>query len=248
MRKTEHFLLLTWLLTTGLVVVGAWVIVDQGLLAYLLATDRSYVSLLVIGMYLLGLGHSFLCTRDLSLELNRIAAAECVLGSGALLAPLRVVDGRLDAGGAVLPEGFLSGYVRDLIQSRRTGSAGNTETQEAGADLLEAAALRLRSRHEFGWYLIDLMLKVGFVGTLIGFIWMLASVSQHEIIDATSMQGILKEMSFGMSTALNTTLSSLVAGILLSLPYYLLGRGTEELLETTVRLTRAEILPRLAAA
>jgi hypothetical protein len=39
-----------------------------------------------------------------------------------------------------------------------------------------------------------------------------------------------------------------VAGILLSLPYYLLGRGLEELLETTVRLTRAEILPRLGAA
>jgi hypothetical protein len=62
------------------------------------------------------------------------------------------------------------------------------------------------------------------------------------------MQGILKEMSFGMSTALNTTLSSLVAGILLSFPYYLLGRGLEELLETTVRLARAEVLPRLNAA
>ena len=62
------------------------------------------------------------------------------------------------------------------------------------------------------------------------------------------MQTILREMSFGMSTALNTTLSSLVGGILLSVPYYLLGRGLEELLETTVRLTRVEILPRLAAA
>jgi len=247
MRKTEHFLLLTWLLTTGLVAVGAWVVVDQGLLAYLIATDRSFVSVIVIGMYLVGVGHSFLCTRDLSLELNRIAAAERVLGSDTV-APIRLVDGRLDTGGAALPEGFLSNYVRDLLRSGRSEGEQKADTQDAGADLLEAAAARLRSRYEFGWFLIDLMLKVGFVGTLIGFIWMLASVSQHEIIDATSMQGILKEMSFGMSTALNTTLSSLLAGILLSFPYYLLGRGLEELLETTVRLARAEVLPRLAAA
>jgi hypothetical protein len=148
----------------------------------------------------------------------------------------------------VLPQGFLSDYVSDLLRSQGAQPPSAADSSEAGADLLEAAAARLRSRHEFGWFLIDLMLKVGFVGTLIGFIWMLASVSQHEVIDATSMQGILKEMSFGMSTALNTTLSSLVGGILLSFPYYLLGRGLEELLETTVRLTRAELLPRLALA
>jgi hypothetical protein len=198
-------------------------------------------------MYLVGLGHSLLCTRDLSLELNRIGEAERIL-TAAAAAPLRLAEGRLSIGdGNPLPVGFLADYVRDLMRSQGAKPAG-PDAGEAGADLLEAAAARLRSRHEFGWFLIDLTIKVGFVGTLIGFIWMLASVSQHEIIDATSMQGILKEMSFGMSTALNTTLSSLVAGILLSFPYYLLGRGLEELLETTVRLARAEVLPRLSAA
>jgi biopolymer transport protein ExbB/TolQ len=164
------------------------------------------------------------------------------------MTPLQLVDGGLKAGEAALPPGFLSEYVDNLLRSQRAQPKAGADAAEAGTDLLEAAAARLRGRHEFGWFWIDLTIKVGFVGTLIGFIWMLASVSQHEIIDATSMQGILKEMSFGMSTALNTTLSSLVAGILLSFPYYLLGRGLEELLETTVRLTRAEVLPRLAAA
>lgn len=246
MRKTEHFLLLTWMLTTGLVFVGAYVLVDQGLLSYLIATDRSYVSVVVIAMYLVGLGHSLARTWNVSCELNWTAQAELMLTSQADT-PIRLVDGGLACGGAVLPRGFLSAYGVDLMNTRSARHA-EVDAAEAGGDLLEAYSVKWRGENEFGWFLIDLMLKVGFLGTLVGFIWMLASVSQHAVIDASSMQTILKEMSFGMSTALNTTLSSLVGGILLSLPYYLLGRGLDELLETTVRLTRVEILPRLAAA
>ena len=93
--------------------------------------------------------------------------------------------------------------------------------------------------------MIDLMLKIGFLGTLIGFIWMLSSVSRHAVIDAATMQNVLKDMSYGMSIALNTTLTSLVTGTLLSAPYYLLSRGLDELVELTVRLTQVEVLPRL---
>ena len=246
MRRTEHFLLLSWLLVTGLIFVGTWVLIDQGLLGYFIATDRSYVSIIVMAMYLTGLGHSLVRTWALSWELNWTAQAEQVLKAQAG-APIRLVDGSLACGDGMLPRGFLSSYVIDLINTRRVHQS-ELDGAEIGADLLEAHAARWRSENEFGWFLIDLMLKVGFLGTLVGFIWMLASVSQHPLVDATSMQTILREMSFGMSTALNTTLSSLAGGILLSLPYYLLGRGLEELFETTVRLTRVEILPRLAAA
>lgn len=246
MRNTEHFLLLSWLLITGLVFVGTWVLVDQGLLGYLIATDRSFVSVVVIAMYLVGLGHSLARTWSLSCELNWMAQAEQVLKSRAG-APLSLVDGSLACGDGILPRGFLSTYVIELMNTRRA-HLPELDGAETGADLLEAHSVRWRGENEFGWFLIDLMLKVGFLGTLVGFIWMLASVSQHPLVDATSMQTILREMSFGMSTALNTTLSSLAGGILLSLPYYLLGRGLEELFETTVRLTRVEILPRLAAA
>ena len=75
---------------------------------------------------------------------------------------------------------------------------------------------------------------------------MLGSVSQQELLDASMMQRVLKQMSFGMSTALNTTLVSLVGGILLSIPYYLLGRGLDKLLEDTIHITEVQIWPRLA--
>jgi hypothetical protein len=247
LRRTEHSLLLVWLLITGVVAVAAWVCVDRGLLAHLVETDRSYVSVIVIAMYLFGLAHSFRRTWEVSCELNRAAGAEQILAAGKG-APLTLVDGGLVCGETALPRGFLSSYVADLVNAREAPDLKNKESGDPGADLLEAHTLRWRGANEFGWFLIDLMLKVGFLGTLIGFIWMLASVSQHEMIDASSMQTILKQMSLGMAIALNTTLSSLVAGILLSLPYYLLGRGLEEILECTVRLTRVEILPRLQPA
>jgi hypothetical protein len=212
---------------------------------YLVETDRSYVSVVVMIKYVGGLAHSFVRTWRLSCELNRAAQAEQLLANGAGT-PLRVVDGELVCGEAALPRGFLQSYVVDLV--RAGGARHGERAGEEGGDLLEAHSMPWRGGNEFGWFLIDLILKVGFLGTLVGFIWMLASVSQHPVVDASSMQTILREMSFGMSTALNTTLSSLVVGILLSLPYYLLGRGLEELLETTLRLTHVEILPRLALA
>ncbi len=246
MRNTEHFLLLVWLLITGLVVMGTYVLVDQGLMGYLIATDRSYVSIIVMAMYVVGLGHSLTRTWHLSCELNWTAQVEQMLKSQAG-APIRVADEDLMCGTSPLPHGFLHAYVMDLIKSCRDPNS-TIDVAEAGADLLDAHSVKWRGENEFGWFLIDLMLKVGFLGTLVGFIWMLGSVSQHPVVDASSMQVILREMSFGMSTALNTTLSSLVGGILLSLPYYVLGRGLEELIETTLRLARVEILPRLTAS
>lgn len=246
MRRTEHFLLLTWLFSTGLVLLATWVLVDQGLMGYLIATDRSYVSVVVMVMYAGGLAHSLHRTWLLSCELNRIGAVEHLLAAHPG-APIRVAGDNLVCAGVLLPAGFIHSYVTELIRGG-TVSRATPEPGAEGADLLDAHAVKWRGETEFGWFLIDLILKVGFLGTLVGFIWMLASVSQHPVVDATSMQTILREMSFGMSTALNTTLSSLVAGILLSLPYYILGRGLEELLETTMRLSRAEILPRLGAA
>lgn len=246
MRRTEHFLLLLWLFTTGLVALATFVLIDQGLMRYLVETDRSYVSVVVMVMYLAGLAHSLRHTWRLSRELNQAGALERQLAAQPG-APVRLAGDGLICGGVLLPRGFVHSYVTDLLKS---GGPSPTPAQagEEGADLLDAYSVKWRGENEFGWFLIDLILKVGFLGTLVGFIWMLASVSQHPVVDASSMQTILREMSFGMSTALNTTLSSLVVGILLSLPYYLLGRGLEELLETTLRLSRVEILPRLAPA
>ena len=248
MRRIEHLLVLIWLLMAGLTVFATVVIIDTGLMRDLLVNDRSYVSAILLAMYVVGAGHSLYRSWLLSMELKHISSAEHTLAAAGN-APLRLVEASIaTAAGAVLPAGFLTSYVHDIVRSRAAGQAGSAADSGASGDLLEAYAARMRGEHEFGWFMIDLMLKVGFVGTLIGFIWMLSSVSKQSVIDAASMQQILKDMSYGMSIALNTTLTSLVTATLLSAPYYLLNRALDELLECTVRLTQVEILPRLDTA
>ena len=92
------------------------------------------------------------------------------------------------------------------------------------------------------------MLKIGFAGTVIGFMLMLNSVTHSSHLDPSMMQKVLREMSYGMGTALYTTLLSLITGILLAVPYQLLDRGLDDLVETTVYLTEVQILPRLKQA
>jgi hypothetical protein len=245
MHKTEHFLFLCWLLVTGVILFGFVVCWNTGLVQDMVENDHSFISVAVIGIYFVGLFHSLYRTWLLSRELNVLGRTTQVLDSQAADSEIAVNHGRVQlASGAALPDGFVASYVLDLVRSK-TIAADTGNTTESRGDILEAYASKIRGANDFGWFLIDFMLKVGFLGTLIGFIWMLGSVSQQEMLDASMMQRVLKQMSHGMSTALNTTLVSLVGGILLSIPYYMLGRGLDELLEQTIHLSEVRIWPRL---
>ena len=222
-----HLLLLLWSVNASLVSFGALVAWDQQLLSLMVGADRSRICLVLVVMFLIGLGHTFRRTRLLSTEMGKAATLAEGLRGG--LVPARALASVASAKGAGLPEGFVVEYLGDLGIARRT-------TEGESEDLLDAYATRFRSAHEFGWFYIDLLLKVGFLGTLVGFILMLSSVAETGALDAGSMQKVLAQMSVGMSTALYTTLASLVAGILLSVPYYLLDRGLEALLQLTIEI------------
>ena len=114
------------------------------------------------------------------------------------------------------------------------------------SNLLDVYSARIASRHEHGWFIIDVLLKLGLLGTIIGFILMLGSVASTADIDIGTMQKVLKQMSYGMGTALYTTLAGLIGAILLAIQYHLLDRGLDELVEKTAYLTEVHMLPRLA--
>lgn len=238
-----HLLLLLWFTLVGMVAFGTVVAVDQGLLQQMVVADRSQICLVVMAMYLIGLGHTFIRTRWLSIQLER---ARSFLQAIAAQPPasVRISPTGVYVGDAALgARGFLVDYLVESVTPRAALSE-----DEARTDLLEAYAAGVRSANEFGWFYIDLMLKVGFLGTLVGFILMLSSVADSGNLDAASMQKVLAHMSLGMSTALYTTLVSLVAGILLSVPYYLLDRGLERLLQITVHVKEVLLPARLAPA
>jgi len=68
---------------------------------------------------------------------------------------------------------------------------------------------------EFGWFMSDLVLTIGMIGTVIGFIEMLSGFAGINIEDISTIQDLITELGVGMSTALYTTLTGLISSALL---------------------------------
>lgn len=105
-----------------------------------------------------------------------------------------------------------------------------TVNNESRSSLLEVLDTRLRSKYAFGFLVADLMLKLGLLGTVIGFIIMLGSLSNLNSVDITVMQTLLAEMSSGMKVALYTTLTGMLTGIALNIKFNLLDWAVDHLL------------------
>ena len=91
--------------------------------------------------------------------------------------------------------------------------------QKNNLDLLED---ELSNRHALGYLVVDILLKLGLTGTVIGFILMLLPIGEIKDFDPQILQKLLATMSGGMAVALYTTLTGLVTSMLLKFQYFLL--------------------------
>ena len=74
------------------------------------------------------------------------------------------------------------------------------------------------------WFVSDVVLTLGMLGTIIGFMIMLqGTFSSIEFNDANSIRLALSSMSQGLFTALNTTLIGLVSSIVLKVQLIVYG-------------------------
>ena len=77
------------------------------------------------------------------------------------------------------------------------------------------------AKSELGWFVSDLCLTLGMIGTVAGFIYMLSSsFANIDVSNVSSLQGVLSHMSAGMATALYTTAAGLVSSAFLKLQYF----------------------------
>ena len=91
--------------------------------------------------------------------------------------------------------------------------------QKNNLDLLQD---ELSNRHALGYLAVDILLKLGLTGTVIGFILMLLQIGEIKDFDPQILQKLLGTMSGGMAVALYTTLTGLVTSMLLKFQYFLL--------------------------
>ena len=81
---------------------------------------------------------------------------------------------------------------------------------------------------EVGWFTSDLCLSIGMMGTVIGFIMMLGGFANIDITALATVQGLIKGLGVGMSTALYTTLTGLICSALLKIQYFNLSQAIDK--------------------
>ena len=86
----------------------------------------------------------------------------------------------------------------------------------------------LSNRHSIGYLIVDILLKLGLTGTVIGFILMLLPIGAIKDFDPQILQKLLSTMSGGMAVALYTTLTGLVTSMLLKFQYFLLDSSLSQ--------------------
>ena len=70
--------------------------------------------------------------------------------------------------------------------------------------------------YDIEWFISDIVLTLGMIGTIIGFILMLSGTFDTlQIEDVESVRLLIASMSKGLYTALNTTLAGLISSALL---------------------------------
>ena len=70
--------------------------------------------------------------------------------------------------------------------------------------------------YDIEWFISDIVLTLGMIGTIIGFILMLSGTFETlQIADVESVRLLIASMSKGLYTALNTTLAGLISSALL---------------------------------
>lgn len=186
----------------GLELFVFFLLLDYGLLQSLLAQDYSFISRAILVIYALASLHAMLVAYHLSLE------------NQDLRGPSPGARGR--------------GHVRRYFALLREPRG---DSDDSGKLLIEVLDGRCRGQFRFGYVVADLMLKLGLLGTVIGFIFMLGALVDLNSIDITVMQKLLAQMSGGMKVALFTTLTGMSCGVLLNMKYHLLDWSVDNLID-----------------
>ena len=70
--------------------------------------------------------------------------------------------------------------------------------------------------YDIEWFISDIVITLGMIGTIIGFILMLSGTFDTlKIADVDSVRLLISSMSKGLYTALNTTLAGLISSVVL---------------------------------
>lgn len=222
-RRVGSDPLLPWLIFTGLTFFAFILLWYFGLIQRMTSEDRTYISSLIIVLYIASSLHCL--WRILAIVREGNAAQE---------------TGRavLRDGVAAPGAGLVGIHIRDLVAKAAHQRGGRLDQTL----LLRVLAERLRGSNAFGSFASDTLMKLGLLGTIIGFIMMLAPIGALDPENKAAVRSSMSLMSEGMAVAMYTTLAGLAASILLKVQYSMLDRATAKIFAFAVDLTEVHVV------
>ena len=234
----DYFPLLRWMIFTGVTLFGFALAWHYGLFQLMAAQDRSGISVFICIIYVAISGHCLASIIDVSREINTAHRVREQVMNG--VKSYRIEGRRVVTNnGATLPAGRVTDYIRNLVVKAEKQGGGRRLDQTL---LLRGLADKLRAPMQFGAFAGDALLKLGLLGTIVGFILMLLPIASLDNFEPTSMKSSMKVMSGGMAVAMYTTLAGLVGSILVKAQYYILDNASAYLFDVTTDLTEVFVV------
>ncbi len=226
-RDLPKNLFLHWLALQGLLVFIAVVLGEAGIWRQLHAADPTGVTQLIVLVFV-GL-MLWAGARAWQLDAEAHALAQW---RAALLAP--APDFRSHRPLAAAASGIVATYFDRLLGKP-------PDERRANAQLTDILADELSGAHESAWWVNGLLLKLGLLGTVVGFILMAFQVAGLESFDPAQAQALLKGMTRGMGVALLTTLVGLIGNMLAGWQLLRLDRAADAMLGQALALAETRV-------
>ncbi len=225
---------------TGATLFAAVLLWRYGLLRLMVASDRTYLSSIIAVLYIGASLHCLWRTVAIAREGDAARRAASMIAAGG--PSFAIIEGGVAVEGqGALPRGLVTAHIRDLAtKAQMQGERRLDQTL-----LLRGLADRLRGSNGFGAFASDTLMKLGLLGTIIGFIIMLAPIAGLDASDKSMMKSSMGLMSDGMAVAMYTTLAGLVGSILLKIQYYMLDAATARVFSGALALTETRVVPAL---
>lgn len=227
---------LRWLILMSLTVVGAVVLWQLRILQALFETDRTYISSMILLLFVFTSLHCLVQTWFVSKELVATRVFEEALRGHRNRLPTILGDPER------LPQGsMMAKHVANIVTKSQT-QGGRRIDQTV---LLRVLANRLRGRERLGLFISESLLRLALLGTAVGFILMLIPMAGLNSFDAETLRKALSGMSGGMAVALNITVTGIGTALLLKLQYFFLATGVVDLFDTITEVTEVHVISAL---
>lgn len=199
-----------WLLIAGITVFGLSIGWSTGYVPLLLFGDPTQLTLAVGVLFVIATSYIGIQAWELSRQHDALLAHRT--GTGA---PPR-------------------SWAADFLHERR--GLGGAEATALG-DLLHE---RIKGRTELGWFSAGLHIKLGLLGTVIGFVIMLGSIGNASDLQAQGLDALVRGMGVGMRVSLYHTIAGLVGSMLVGIQMLVIDRSADRLFALIITLPDPE--------